>query len=283
MFRETDTDMDDDCRLVNPVALLDVCRHLVVRSGEFVMLAHDSIRSFLTSVQIRGSAAGFFALDATSAHANILRKSLAYLSLTAFSSGPVTARSEYRARLRAHPLARYAAVSWPTHSEHASPLSTDDEGRILAFFAAKAQHPRGGRFDAWVQLLLETTDLGPVRNTQPLYYAASFNMLAVLRLLLRPGSDVDLNRGGGRFHSPPLFVAVWRRNYEAARLLVEAGANPDVEDTSGMTARELAERRSVGDLILAMDEADMKKRGAETRRVLSGQAMEHVSFRYDAK
>ncbi|KAH6895227.1 ankyrin repeat protein [Thelonectria olida] len=257
VLRESDTSIDDDCRLTNPIIIVDICRDLVVRSPPAVRLAHDSIRTFLTSSHIRQTSASFFALDSAAAHSRILCKSLCYLRLDVFASGPVTEVEDFYHRVKSYPLSSYATTYWPIHSER-YPLTQNDEALILSFFATKAL-PNGSSFDSWVQLLLETHSPQAIKRSEPLYYAASFNMLSILKLLLRPELGVDLNRPGGRFGSTPLFTAVWRRNVEAAKLLLDAGADPFLGDGDGvakhpMTTYELAQRFQLKEILKAIEE-----------------------------
>ncbi|KAI9167209.1 LOW QUALITY PROTEIN: Vegetative incompatibility protein [Paramyrothecium foliicola] len=242
VLRETDVYMDDDSRLTDPNTLLDVCQGLAACNKSIVTLAHDSVRSFLLSPQIRNTTAAFFALDAAKAHSRMMRKCLTYLQLAPFASGPVTNHDELESRIQLHPLVKYATFHWPVHSER-QPLSAHDEDRILAFFATK-KLSNGSSFESWVQLLLGTVGLRPLRSTEPLYYAASFNMVSILKLLLRPELKVDLDQPGGRFSSPP---SIWRGSIEAAKLLLAAGANPDAFDSgSMMTSRQIAvDRRNI--------------------------------------
>lgn len=257
ILRESDRDIDDDCRLTRPIIIIDICRDLIVHSDNFVTLAHDSIRSFLTSPHIRSTPAAFFALDPASAHSQILRKCLCYLRLGEFASGPVAEVTTFYNRFKSYPLASYAATYWPTHSERYT-ITPNDESLILSFFDTK-NLPNGSSFDSWVQLLLETQQLEPIRNTQPLYYAASFNMLAVLKILLRPELGTDLNRSGGRFGSTPLFVAIWRGNIEAVKLLLEAGADPSIPDqTSLITGQELAASSHLTEILQVMEDMSIR-------------------------
>ncbi|KAK7432604.1 hypothetical protein QQZ08_000812 [Neonectria magnoliae] len=252
VLRESDTYIDDDCRLTNPIMIVDICRDLVVRNPPFMTLAHDSIRTFLTSAHIRSTPAAFFALDAASAHSRILRKSLCYLRLDAFASGPISGIEAFNQRFDLYPLNSYVAAYWPIHTERYE-LTSYDESLILAFFDTKKLQ-NGSSFDSWVQMLLHTQYLEPIRLTQPLYYAASFNMLSVIRLLLRPELGVDLNHPGGRFGSPPLFVAIWRGNIEAAKLLLEAGADPNYPDANNFeTSQDLAQRFQMTEILQAIE------------------------------
>jgi len=64
-------------------------------------------------------------------------------------------------------------------------LKPEDEQLILSFFATK-QQIRGDCFDSWVQFLILEAAEKTIARTEPLYYATSYNMLPILRLLLRP-------------------------------------------------------------------------------------------------
>jgi ankyrin repeat protein len=83
-------------------------------------------------------------------------------------------------------------------------------------------------------------------------------MLPILRLLLRPENNVDIEQRGGRFRSTPLYVACYRANLEAAKLLLEAGANPDARDEPGLTCRDMAESDGLDELVALIDEKKRK-------------------------
>ena len=84
----------------------------------------------------------------------------------------------------------------------------------------------------WVQTLVPETDTRTIDNTEPLYYAASFGLVPVVKAILASDPNVNINARGGRFNSPSLFVACWRRNYEVAEILLKAGADPRAPDFS---------------------------------------------------
>lgn len=250
--------MEDDARLTDSTILLDICHGLVVRNDFLITLAHDSVRSFLTGDLIKGSTAAYFALDADRAHAHIMSRCLLYLRLDVFAGGPATSPTEYNARHADYPLASYAAICWPSHSE-SYVLQPQDERLILDFFDTKTNGLNGSSFDSWVQCLLDSTLLYAVRSSHPLYYAASFNMVAILRILLRPELGIDIEQRGGRFGSTPLFVAIWRRNWEAAELLLKAGANPLSVDSEGTCYSE-AKRKKATRIVALMDEVLAKRK-----------------------
>jgi hypothetical protein len=279
VLRESDRHLDADCRINPPTAILDICQGLVHTSRDwdlsgtdgssfsaleflagarptFVTLAHDSIRSFLTSDFIKSSSVREFYLDPSLAHAEIMRKCLSYVRFEAFAHGPAASLGALRTRYRAHPLVAYASHYWPIHSE-GSPLSPGDEAAILAFFATKAGRPSGSSFASWVQFLLESSDLESIQGTEPLYYAASFNMRSVLRLLLRdPAVRAGIDEPGGRFRTPPLVVAVWRGNDDAAEMLIEAGADVGAFDVGiGMSVYDMAKDMEMWRVVELMEKS----------------------------
>lgn len=253
ILRDDDFVIEDDARLTNNSVLLDVCNGLVVRNGPVVTLAHDSVRSFLTSEHIEQTSAAYFALDAHNAHAHIMSRCLTYLRLSIFSFGPVKTMPLLQERKERHPLLSYATTSWPVHSE-SFPMQPSDEKKVLDFFATKSEGYTGSSFDSWVQFLLGQTDLNTIRQTQPIYYAASFNMVAILRILTRPELGIDIERRGGRFLSTPLYIAVWRGNWEAAEILLRAGADPLSRDVLTETCYTWAARKGPASLVALMDE-----------------------------
>ena len=84
-------------------------------------------------------------------------------------------------------------------------------------------------------------------------------MVAILRILLRPELGIDIEQRGGRFGSTPLFVAIWRRNWEAAELLLKAGANPLSVDSEGTCYSE-AKRKKATRIVALMDEVLAKRK-----------------------
>ena len=92
-------------------------------------------------------------------------------------------------------------------------------------------------------------------------------ILPILKLLLRPENNVNIEQRGGRRGSTPLFVACFRENVEAAKLLLEAGADPDSwdRDSLGITCRDMAARSGLDELVGLMDEKKRKARGLAIR------------------
>lgn len=86
-----------------------------------------------------------------------------------------------------------------------------------------------GRTERTAELLPAST--APDRH-RALAIVAQLGHLATARLLLEAGEDPNrYNPGGTHAHTTPLHQAALSGNVEMARLLVEFGARPDIEDT----------------------------------------------------
>ncbi|MCL4864845.1 MAG: amidohydrolase family protein [Gemmatimonadales bacterium] len=86
--------------------------------------------------------------------------------------------------------------------------------------------------------------LDPEANRRPLNYAAFYNRVPAVRLLLARGAPIDRpNRTG----FTPLHHAVENRSHDALRFLIDAGADLTLRTGQGMMAVELA--RTIGDTV----------------------------------
>lgn len=237
---ETSTILDNDMRLVSPRILLQICQGLITqdRSG-MVNLAHSSIKDFLTSEWIRSSRVRYFSLNCTTADNTLMRRCLAYLNLENFQSGYSPHNHAYIRRLRDYPFLRYSANFWALHGA-ASQFNEDDRQLVNRFFDTKSL-PRRGNYGVWVQTLLGSElDVAAIEATHPLYYAASFGLVPVVKAIIASDSNIDIDARGGRYRWTPLFVACFRHQYQVVEILLEAGADPYIRDTSGLTVFQLA-------------------------------------------
>lgn len=259
---ENQRKINDDDRLNQPRAILDICQGLVVcdRSTWGMVLAHFSIKTFLLSDWIRQSQVAFFSLDPVSANRSILRKCLAYLRLDDFKGGYVESKGELVDRYRYHVLLEYVAQCWPLHAEQ--DLEESDM-KLIRSFLDTYKLPRGGNFSSWTQCLLGDVRGKNVEKTQPLYYAASYNLLPVVRVLIdgnnndKDGDDVekiDLDAPGGRGGATALNIACFRGHYEMAKILLEAGADPRKGDVFGAPPISWARQLGNWDIVKLLKE-----------------------------
>ena len=74
----------------------------------------------------------------------------------------------------------------------------------------------------------------------PLGYAAKFNNIRGVRLLLKKGANVNGGNLNGNDSKTPLHGAASNGHVEVARILLEHGANPNIKNQTQLTPEELA-------------------------------------------
>lgn len=209
-----------------------------------VALAHSSVRAFLTSSYIQNTTVKDFAVDDISAVRSIVRKCLTYLLFDDFSCGVIPSIPLFRWNLK-FPLLEYAATHWATHASNQGScqqfsLSTDELDPIDKLFRSFRQD-NGGNFSFWTRYLLPACPISVIRTTEPLYYAASFNLIDSVRRLLAADLKPKIDALGGRNSSTALQVACYRGHLDIAEILLGAGADPNTTDGSGCTCLFWAE------------------------------------------
>ncbi|KAK5999158.1 Vegetative incompatibility HET-E-1-like protein [Cladobotryum mycophilum] len=232
--------IDDDSRLTNPSDILSIGGSLVTVSGNgSLRLAHLSVRDYLTSKDIlQQPLLARFALDKDQSHKALAQSCLTYLSFKEFAAGPANSAKAYQSRLHKYPFLSYASVGF---SYHIRETTLDDELRqmISSFFGKDGR----GRLLSWIQILIADRDFTNWNyqpgDGAPIYYAASFGLTDVVRILISEG--VNLDAPGGRFNGTALHAAAYRCHYDIVKLLLEAGADPNVEDITGYTPLEFAQ------------------------------------------
>ena len=226
---ETCTCLDKDMMLIPSNVLLHICQGLVTQDHlGYVNLAHSSIKEFLTSDWIRSSRVQYFSLDPATADMTIMRKCLLYLCLDNFAEGYIPALRNPWRPMKLYPFLTYAANFWPVHG--ASCNFTGPERDLVNRFFATRDLPGRGNFGAWIQVLTHSADPSVIEKTQPLYYAASFGMVPVVKAILASDEKVNINSPGGRTGATPVFIAAWRHHHEVVEILLRAGADPNIVD-----------------------------------------------------
>ncbi|RAH71319.1 ankyrin repeat domain-containing protein [Aspergillus aculeatinus CBS 121060] len=236
VLEEACTVLDEDTKLISPRILLHICQGLITED-EFgrVKLSHSSVKEFLTSDRIRTSSVRYFGLDPATADQTMTRLCLTYLCLDDFRSGYAWSFDEVAAREHEHPFLSYAGAFWATHGG-ACDFDEDGDRQLVNKLFDSRDLPRQGNYGVWVQTLIPEAENQVIETTHPLYYAASFGLVPVVKALLASVPGLDVDAPGGRYGSTPLFVACWRGHYEAAGLLLEAGADPYLPDSgAGVT------------------------------------------------
>ncbi|GIC90547.1 uncharacterized protein Aud_006982 [Aspergillus udagawae] len=240
-----DKTIDDDCRLFDPLVILSICQGLIVYDEftTFVALAHSSVKAFLTSDAIKDGPAAYYSLDETEGSRRIWQKCLTYLMLDEFKQPCSNFRTLER-RQETYPLLKYASENWASHCSPSwpsgYPLLDVEIDEILSFFDTR-HLPGGGNYTSWIQVLLYEAPSEQARLTEPLYYAASYGIVPLVDRLIRSGANV--NAAGGRNNATPLIVACYRGQTATVRVLLEAGADPTIQDAMEMGSLEWAIKR----------------------------------------
>lgn len=120
-------------------------------------------------------------------------------------------------------------------------MSIDRDGRSELHYAP--QHKPEGEQKALAERLIAEgcdVDLQDARGWTPLHFAAQEWSAPVAAILIKKGASVNLQDENG---NTPLSNAVFnsRGRGELIRILIEAGADPDIENAYGMSPRELAD------------------------------------------
>ena len=225
--------INEDVRLLNPKGTLEPCSSLLSYDHRTtaVTLAHSSVLDYLSSNDIRESEVRNYYMDSQDVFQALPRRCIHYLMLPAFSSGCCSNQRELQQRLDSWPLLTYIAETLFDHLELADLSDAAFQDIVLRFFATH-RLPRGGNFGAWVQAFIPKTTYN-IESSTPLYYAARFGLVRLVRLILQTQGTVDLEKPGGVYGSTPLHVAAWAGRPAVVKELLDAGANAKESNFEG--------------------------------------------------
>ena len=254
IIRESDTPFNEDMRLLRPKSLLSICSSLISYNNvtTMVTLAHSSVQEFLTSQGIQTSDVRHFYLDKVTAHNTISSLCLHYLCLPAFSSGYCTSDAALDERFDEWPILPYISE---TLFEHLHYITLDEPIQVLLlrFFATHKQ-PRGGNFAAWLQAWFPEAH-SYTKSSTPLYYAARYGLLPLVKAILATEGTINLEVHGGMHGSTPLHVAAWQGQTDVVEELLKAGANAKERNDDGKPGLLWAVRYGLGGIEQILREA----------------------------
>lgn len=234
-------ELDEESLLSNPQEILDLCGSLVSQSEQGrLSLAHLSVKEYLLSRDCPSN----FATTPVDANLELAVGCLTYLSYKSLATGPCPSEEDYLERLSKHPFLQHAGIAW-TYYVRATHLTVTLYNMVVDFFLGSHNI-----FMSWVQVLVARDsshwDFYPQHAT-PLYYAASFGLLEMVRKLIRAG--VALNAPGSRYGGTALHAAVIRYHTRVMKLLLEAGADPNQADFNGATPLHTTAAHGKSDLM----------------------------------
>jgi ankyrin repeat protein len=102
-----------------------------------------------------------------------------------------------------------------------------------------------GNLDLCEKLIARDADVNKP-GWAPLHYAATGAHIEVMKLLLANSAYIDAASPNG---STPLMMAAMYGNDAAVRLLLEAGADPSLKNSLGLTAIDFAQRAERKDAV----------------------------------
>ncbi|KAF7136773.1 hypothetical protein CNMCM5793_006242 [Aspergillus hiratsukae] len=258
--------LDDECRLFDQNLILQACQGLIVYDEvtTVVTLAHSSVKTYLTSDDIQHGSASFFSPNEHSAARNIYQKCLTYIMFDAFCA-PCSNTISLNERLEHFPLLSFSAHAWAQHCGCYAPagfsLVTSEIDEIMDFFSTR-ELKNGGNFASWVQVIQGGVPSEDAQETEPLYFASLFGILPVVDRLIANGASVNIP--DKRTGATAIIAATFNGQLAVVKKLLEAGADPSVEDHSKMTSLAWARHRSNDriEAVLLVHRAVYRKRPA---------------------
>jgi hypothetical protein len=262
-FDAPDAAFDVNRRLLNPLEVLTMCSSLLVENETYyndydsghgrvqiteLRLAHFTVKDYLLSRSLQQSRHSYYSIEKKSSSLQIAKACLTYLNMDQFSSG-YQGRKIQDARLREWQLLDYAARFCGLHLRIVENDLDLSARNLLHKLLSTHILPNGGNFGSLVGTVWRAATQDSIQTTKPLYFAASYGLVSVVRLLLSDVATADLEARGGRFGSSPLQVASYRGNIDCVRLLLEAGADPNSTNHRNETSLYWARRNGSVEIV----------------------------------
>lgn len=183
-------------------------------------LSHASVKDYLFSSRILHGPVSSFSMNYYLSTAFMAETCLIYLLQEPFSQGYCKRLSSLESVVTKWPLLHYATFFWTHHVtalKHRIPKSTMK--LVFSLFETKNM-ARCGNYGLWGSVFAPTSPLA-IKGTAPLYHAASFGMVEVVKKILATEGTADLNKPGGRKKSTPVQVAAYRGREEVIKVLLK--------------------------------------------------------------
>jgi len=252
---ERDPAFDRQEVLEDPLEVLNICSSLVTittaeksfsrrserhseSTSKTVVLAHYSVKEYLTSERSRQGRAALYSIQDTACNEFIAKSCLGYL--LQFQ------RSElFYDSIKESKIARYSAEFWIRHTLAAAQKTEALNQLIMELFSI-----RNDAYLNWIRIYdLDNPwkDLDVKRNMEevptPLYYASLAGLTEIVALLIiKVKADADVNAQGGTY-STALQAASYRGHDKIVELLLGKGADVNAQGGRFGTALQAASDR----------------------------------------
>lgn len=248
----TDTHLNFENVATDPEDIVALCGSLVIidrtSSPPLARLAHYSVEEYLCSTGIAHSPVGFFYVEELTAHRHLATVCIRYLSFDDFSQ-PHTSYWDAEQLTKQYVLLQYAARNWTAHLRD-SRMSTAD----FHFYIAPMLHwfcepdVNGQHYSCWQSVFHMYCDEHDDCTRQPPFYNAIVLGLDHVLHMLLPLEVPTINRQFSNGWTP-LTAAVTAKQPEAAAILLDAGADPNIPADEGkhkgLTALHIAAEKSM--------------------------------------
>jgi Ankyrin repeats (3 copies) len=276
-----DPRFDLDRRLPDPRDILTICSSLVTTTmetieqpsgtiaGDYVRLAHFSVKEYLVSKRIQDGPAAQFSIQEIPTNASIAEICVAYLlQFDKPDSFIVQTVEEF-------PLARYAARFWTQHARIAGENQDAMHSLIMELLLSKKHgHINCIRlFDPEIPWREEPRTTRYLTKTfSPLYYTSLTGLIVSIRLLLEKGADV--NAQGGKYGNA-LQAASHEGHDQIVQWLLEKEADVNAQGGLFGNALQTASDKGYDQIVQRLLEAgaDVNAQGG-----LCGNALQAASY-----
>lgn len=203
------------------------------------------------------------------AEQSILDACMSYLRLDVFSS-PFNSREELEKSIQEYPFASYAACYWGFHARSIEGTAKNNL-RILEFLNDRERLECAMQI-SWHTRSFEGAHWDVPAGITPLHFCAFYGLETLCQTVITfdPG-EIDI--GEESYNQTPLIYACRRKHIGVARLLLDAGADPNHITKKATTPLiEAVETSYLGmiDLLLSRDDIDVNARapGRQSRTAL---------------
>ncbi|KAL7755373.1 hypothetical protein ACKLNR_014471 [Fusarium oxysporum f. sp. zingiberi] len=168
------------------------------------------------------------------AHAVLAEVCVLYLNyFNSNASLPTGAHGEASHSFDRHVFLKYSAQTWGTHLRKA--YFTDDATIIP--FTLRICDPDSKSYPVWFRINWKTTGITAPLHFTNLMIASYYGHHEIVKLLLEKGANVEVNDNRG---CTPLLWAAAEGHEAVVKLLLEKGANVEAKDNCGRTPLQVA-------------------------------------------